>query len=303
MFALVVFILVYVSVIGSMFAGQLGQFTRDASGGFNVLISSNPSDPVPFDRARAASRVCARSRRSSRWTCKSCGRPGLRSRGRGRVPPSTSRSSQHGPPALDDHGAYADDRAAYAAVLANPNLAIVDKFFLASGNGPPAQKVGDRRPVHGPGPRRAARERTFTVAALGTNDCADNGVLMSQAAARAAFGDRGGAESRLRRRRPIPIEFAERVRGALPRQRRERGDDSQHGARPARGPAAVLRADPRLPRARPDRRHRGHRRDHGAGRARAPAPGRRAARAGRAGRVGARPRSWSSRRSWRSKGS
>ena len=28
MFALVVFILVYVSVIGSMFAGQLGQFTR-----------------------------------------------------------------------------------------------------------------------------------------------------------------------------------------------------------------------------------------------------------------------------------
>ena len=50
MFALVVFILVYVSVIGSMFAGQLGQFTRDASGGFNVTITSNPSNPVPFNR-------------------------------------------------------------------------------------------------------------------------------------------------------------------------------------------------------------------------------------------------------------
>src|SRR5205823_8341645 len=50
MFALVVFILVYVSVIGSMFAGQLDQFTRDSSGGFNVIVSSNPSDPVALAR-------------------------------------------------------------------------------------------------------------------------------------------------------------------------------------------------------------------------------------------------------------
>jgi len=43
MFALVVFILVYVSVIGAMFAGQLDRFTRDSSGGFNVVVSSNPT--------------------------------------------------------------------------------------------------------------------------------------------------------------------------------------------------------------------------------------------------------------------
>ena len=49
MFALVVFILVYVSVFAAMFAGQLGQFTRDASGGFNVVVDSNPSNPVAFD--------------------------------------------------------------------------------------------------------------------------------------------------------------------------------------------------------------------------------------------------------------
>ena len=76
MFALVVFILVYVSVIGSMFSGQLGQFTRDASGGFNVLVSSNPSDPGAVRRARAASPACTGSRRSCRWTSRSCARPG-----------------------------------------------------------------------------------------------------------------------------------------------------------------------------------------------------------------------------------
>jgi putative ABC transport system permease protein len=49
-------------------------------------------------------------------------------------------------------------------------------------------KVGDRftvRDLAGGG------RRTFTVAAIGNNDFASNGVLMSRAAARAAFGDRG----------------------------------------------------------------------------------------------------------------
>ena len=46
------------------------------------------------------------------------------------------------PPALDDHGSYPSDRAAYAAVLANPRLAIVDKFFLSSGTGRPPRRSG-----------------------------------------------------------------------------------------------------------------------------------------------------------------
>ena len=191
MFALVVFILVYVSVIGAMFAGQLGQFTRDASGGFNVMISSNPSDPVPFSKlastpgVRAVAPLVALDLQVVRA-------PGLQQT---RVWSGTAFDGsllQHGPPALDDHGAYASDRAAYAAVLSNPRLAIVDKFFLSNGNGPPAQKVaiGDQftvRDLAGGG------EQTFTVAALGTDDFVDNGVLMSQAAARAAFGDRAVA--------------------------------------------------------------------------------------------------------------
>src|SRR5262249_44512440 len=44
MFALVVFILVMVSVFAAMFSGQIGQFQRDASGGYNVIVESNPTN-------------------------------------------------------------------------------------------------------------------------------------------------------------------------------------------------------------------------------------------------------------------
>ena len=186
MFALVVFILVYVSVIGSMFAGQLGQFTHDASGGFNVLISSNPSDPVPFARLSRQAGVRAVAPLVS-LDLEVVHAPGLTQ------PRQWSGSAfgpafvQHGPPALDDHGSYATDRAAYAAVLADPHLAIVDKFFLSSGNGPPAEQIsiGDRFTVRD---MVSGAERTFTISALGTNDWANNGVLISQSAAREAFG-------------------------------------------------------------------------------------------------------------------
>ena len=189
MFALVVFILVYVSVIGSMFAGQLGQFTHDASGGFNVLISSNPSDPVQFARLARESGVRAVAPVAS-LDLEVVRAPGL---ARPRAWSGTAFGPvfvQHGAPTLDDRGSYATDRAAYAAVLADPNLAIVDKFFLSSGNGPPAQQIsiGDQFTVRDV---VSGALRTLTVAALGTNDWANNGVLMSQTAARETF--RGSA--------------------------------------------------------------------------------------------------------------
>jgi putative ABC transport system permease protein len=186
MFALVVFILVYVSVIGSMFAAQLGQFSHDASGGFDVLISSNPSDPVPFGRLSADPGVRAVAPLVS-LDLQVVHAPGLT---RPRPWTGTAFGSafvQHGPPALDNRGRFGTDRAAYAAVLADPSLAIVDKFFLSGGNGPPAQKIsiGDHFTVRD---TVSGAERTFTIAALGTNDWTNNGVLISQRAARAAFG-------------------------------------------------------------------------------------------------------------------
>ena len=205
MFALVVFILVYVTVIGAMFSGQLGQFTREASGGYNVTIASNPTDPVPFDRLAAQPGVHAVAPLVS-LDLQIVRAPGLT---QPRPWPGTAFGQsllQTTPPTLDDHGLYANDRAAYAAVLANPMLAIVDKYFLASGNGPPARNIaiGDNFTVRD---SASGAERTFTVAALGNDDFANNGVLMSQAAARGAFGARAVA-SRAYVNATAPDQFA-----------------------------------------------------------------------------------------------
>jgi putative ABC transport system permease protein len=189
MFALVVFILVYVSVIGAMFSGQLNQFTREASGGFNAITSSNPSDPVPvaeleaFPGVRAVAPLDAMDLLITRA-------PGLE---QPRPWDGTGFDASFvgsRPPALDDRGEYPTDRAAYEALLADPNLAIIDEFFLAGGAGPPSQAldIGDQFTVRDLG---GGGERTFTVAAIADNDFAENGVLMSRTAAREAFGDRG----------------------------------------------------------------------------------------------------------------
>jgi putative ABC transport system permease protein len=189
MFALVVFILVYVSVIGAMFAGQLNQFTANASGGFNAIASSNPSDPVSVDELERIPGVRAVAPLDS-MDLLITRAPGLDQprpwNGTG-FDASFVRSR---PPTLDDRGRYPSDRAAYEAVLADPNLAIIDEFFLAGGAGPPNQQVGigDTFTVRDLG---GAGVRTFTVAAIADNDFAENGVLMSRTAAHDAFGVRG----------------------------------------------------------------------------------------------------------------
>ena len=188
MFALVVFILVYVSVIGSMFAGQLGQFTRESSGGFNVLVTSNPTDPVTVKQLAGRPDVAEVAPLVSLdlQVTRAAGLTRAREWG-GTAFDSTLVS--HGPPALDDRGSYPSDRAAYEAVLANPRLAIVDKFFLASGTAPPARNVaiGDTFTVRD---LAGGASHSFTVAALIGNDFVGNGILMSRSAAMSAFGDR-----------------------------------------------------------------------------------------------------------------
>jgi putative ABC transport system permease protein len=188
MFALVVFILVMVSVFASMFQGQIGQFTSDASGRFNVVVQSNPTNPVAFDALAQESgvrsvaplvTVATQVTKAPRLTEP---RPWL-------ATGFDDRFVAHGPPALDDRGPYPTDAAAYRAVFADPTRAIVDKMFLSSHSGPPAAtiQIGDQFTLQDPA---GGRSRTFTVAAIATPDVADNGLLVSTAAMRGLFGAR-----------------------------------------------------------------------------------------------------------------
>ncbi len=188
MFALVVFILVLVSVFASMFAGQLGQFTRDASGGFNVVVQSNPSNPAAFDAIAREPDVRAVAPLAT-VNVQITAAPGLTQTREWTATGYDQRFVDHGAPKLDDRGRYASDAAAYRAVLAAPDLAIVEATFLASGGGPPRDVVGvgDRFTTQD---EASGRSRTFTIAAISTTDVADNGVLFGMTAARDLFGAR-----------------------------------------------------------------------------------------------------------------
>ncbi len=191
MFALVVFVLVMISVFAAMFSSQIGNFTRDASGGFNVIVESNVSNPVPFDVVARESGVRAVAPITT-LPVEIVQAPGLDKAREWTLTGFDARLVDHGPPKLDDRGAFANDAAAYRAVLRDPSLAIVDKFFLASRGGPPGDTVvvGDRFTVTD---FASGTTRSYTVAAITPTDVADNGILVGDTAARSLFGPRAVA--------------------------------------------------------------------------------------------------------------
>lgn len=188
MFALVVFILVLVSVFSAMFAGEIGRFTSDASGGFDVVVQSNPTNPVDLG-ALARERDVRAVAPITTLPVQVTAAPGLDRPREWAVSGFDTRLVDHGAPKLDDDGSWTSDAAVYRAVLASKDLAIIDDSFLASGGGPPSQKVniGDHFTMRD---EASGKSRTFTVAAISKPDLADNGVLIGAGAAREMFGNR-----------------------------------------------------------------------------------------------------------------
>ncbi len=188
MFALVVFILVLVSVFASMFAGQVGQQTRDASGGFNVVVQSNPTNPVSLTALAHEPDVRAVAPLST-LNVQITSAPGLTQPREWSATGYDSQFVDHGAPKLDDKGAYPTDAAAYRAVLTSPNLAIVEASFLASdGSASNVVKIGDQFTAQD---EASGRARRFTIAAISTPDVVGNGVLLGATAAHDLFGVRG----------------------------------------------------------------------------------------------------------------
>ena len=179
---------------------------------------------------------------------------------------------------------YPERRAAYRGGARGPDLAIVDKFFLASGGGPPAHT--SRSATASPSPTSPAARNDVHGRRDRQNDFANNG-LFEPAAAKAAFGDRA-VPSRAYVDVREPDAFVATFAGQYLAERRAARRRSAASCTTRSPSRTVLPADPRLSRARADRRRRRDRRDHGAGRARAPPSDRRVARAGVQGR--GRPR-------------
>jgi putative ABC transport system permease protein len=187
MYALVVFTLTFITTFSHLFSGQIDDFTRDVSGGFDLRLDSNATNPVPSDAVRATPGVAAVSEQAevlaefdARLTD-------------GFEPwPAAAFDEtfvERGPVALKERlPEYADDEAAYQAVLADPNLVIVSEFFLQDGGGgppdrplEPEEKLTMRDPVSG-------RTRTFTVVAQAESGFGNLLAYVSRPALESLFG-------------------------------------------------------------------------------------------------------------------
>jgi putative ABC transport system permease protein len=183
-FAIVVFILVYISVLASMFGSQVDTLTAKVGGGANVYVESNRANPVPFSQLQASGAQSVAP---------------LVNVVADVVPPSTTRSTKSlmtgfdaslltiGAPKLADHGPFKSDGDAYRYVLAHPNTAMVDDFFLSQGAGPPASavSVGDVIRITDP---LSGHSQPIKIVARSESDWLGNGGITSAATLRGIYG-------------------------------------------------------------------------------------------------------------------
>ena len=164
MYALVVFTLTFITVFSHLFSGQVDDFTRKVSGGFDLRVESNPSNPVPPASVRALPGVQTVAEQSV-----------VNAQFKARLTdgefvdwPAASYDEtfvRTGPIALVERDPrYTDDAAAYRAVLADPTLIIVSEFFLQDGGGPPERALDPGETVEMRDPL-SGRTRTYTIAA------------------------------------------------------------------------------------------------------------------------------------------
>ncbi len=213
-FSIVVFVLVYISVLSSMFSQQVGSLTRKLSGGYNVVLSSdraNPVDLTAIAREPGVQHVAPLVTVTGDFTTK----PGDQA-----VQSTISGFDRTflagGAPQLDNSGRFATDAAAYDYVLTHPGTALVDDSFASRHRGPTMSgvKIGDTLTMTDPQSGRSAR---LTIVGKTQPDWADNGGFTSTATLRSLFGA-GAVANRAYIATTNPTGFVQQVEAGYFRQ-------------------------------------------------------------------------------------
>ena len=238
MYALVIFTLTFLAVISNLFGKQAPRFAEETRAGYDVLVESNPANPVSARDARRPARGQPRAapllRGFPEW---SFARPSrARAVGHHRVRRRAC-SPTASPSSADRAAPYAHRQAAWEAVLApTRTCVIVSDFFLQEG-GPPESVLdpGDKFTIHN---RTTGEERELTVAGMVTRDWVFNGVFIGAPFARDVPRARRRAQPVLRGRRPGPTPTWRP--GALQGRLLEHGveADSFRDADPERAPSS-----------------------------------------------------------------
>lgn len=186
MYALVMFTITFLATFGHILGTQEQRYADSARAGTDLVVSSNPANPVPRDEllrqpkvASAAPLVLASGKvRNAKHPDETASVSGfdvsLLERG---VPRLSARS-----------GRYPTDRAAYEAVLHEPNTAIVSGgLFGQRESGPRSAAVAMGSTITVTDPNGAGTRDLRVVGSL-QHDPAGDGILLSSTATRELFG-------------------------------------------------------------------------------------------------------------------
>jgi putative ABC transport system permease protein len=178
-YGLIVFVLVFSSVLSAVFSAQERDLISDEGGGFDVLVSTGSADPVSareLESQAGVERVATLD-----WNVAGF-----------RVGPSGPFEDwavsgfdrallDGGPPALEDFDRerYPNEKAVWEAALNDPSLAIADVTFLEQGGGPPEGNVavGDEIAVRSPTTGETVKRRVVAISSAGVGF---SGVMLSK---------------------------------------------------------------------------------------------------------------------------
>jgi putative ABC transport system permease protein len=186
MYALVVFILTFITSISFMIDKQVDTATVEVSGGAKVLATSSDANPIStaaLTRTPGVAMVAPLSQVDASFALANSPDEHFWA-----LTAYDESLIQMGPPTLEDRGTYANDLEAWTNVLSDPRLIIADPMFLQQG-GPPGfnVEVGDHLKVSDP---ISGNAREVIVAAIATSDgLIGNGMLYGWRGAHQLFGD------------------------------------------------------------------------------------------------------------------
>jgi putative ABC transport system permease protein len=178
MYSIVIFTMAFISVLSGIFANQAPAFTDEARAGFDLFVESSQGNPVSVDQLKALPNVVAVAplTRGAALAITPKRPDGLNAALTG----FDQSLLDQGQPKLENRDAsYATDAAAFAAVLRDPGLIIVNQNFGAQGGGGPPQAnlvVGDTVKV-----RNTATnvEKPLKVVGIMSSDFVNNGGMVS----------------------------------------------------------------------------------------------------------------------------
>jgi putative ABC transport system permease protein len=226
MYALVMFTLTFMAVFSGIFAAQEDDFVAGARAGTDLVVDTNPANPVTVETLEEQDGVAVAVPLVSGFTEFVVGATDGTDGEDPEPWPITGfdeRFIERGVPALEGRMAEFDsDRAAFEAVLNDPELAIVPSFFLSdeTGGPPGAPKieVGGRFTAidDATGTTRRFRVAAFTDREVMVNERM-NGALVSRRAAEDVLDERA-VENRFYvavDEGADPEQVAARLQGAL----------------------------------------------------------------------------------------